>query len=160
MRTHSSTAAGCVLQGYRPIGKQRAGNARRTNVQRRFTSLTNVHCSTFCSRSRTIFFRSHLNVHYPIVYSDHWAIVIVLTRSTADRFMIVHVLRGAPRARGVRHWQDRSHLVWAESQFEQTTQPRAPYPDQLRDHHPYLCCSRSGRPTRIWAVHEAAHRPT
>jgi len=35
-----------------------------------------------------------------------------------------------------KHWQDRSHLVWVESQFEQTTQPRASYPDQLRDHHP------------------------
>jgi len=26
-----------------------------------------VHWRTFCNRSRTIFFRSHLNVHYPIV---------------------------------------------------------------------------------------------
>ena len=52
--------------------------------------------------------------------------------------------------------QDRSRLIWAESQSEQTTQPRAPYPDQLRDHHSYLCCSRSGRPTRLRALHEAA----
>ena len=53
-------------------------NVQLTHGERTFNSgsLTNVHCRTFCNRWRTIFFRSHSNVHYAVVYSDDWAILI------------------------------------------------------------------------------------
>jgi len=93
VRTHSNAAAGCVQQGYRHIRKQRTVDTRRTNVQQWFTyerSLPNVLQSIAHD-----LFPYHLNVHYPIVYSDHWAIVIVLTQSIADRSMIERSACGA-----------------------------------------------------------------